>query len=97
MVTKGSGASRAARAGEAMAVLDARGLVAGWSEGARRLTGYAVGDVTGRPAADLVDGDAAAVWRALLTDGDTVVDLVHRDGRRRKVALRICPLAGGAG
>ncbi|MBP5859654.1 SpoIIE family protein phosphatase [Streptomyces scabiei] len=97
MVTKGSGASRAARAGEAMAVLDARGLVAGWSEGARRLTGYAVGDVTGRPAADLVDGDATAVWRALLTDGDTVVDLVHRDGRRRKVALRICPLAGGAG
>ncbi|MDX3521871.1 SpoIIE family protein phosphatase [Streptomyces scabiei] len=97
MVTKGSGASRAARAGEAMAVIDARGLVAGWSEGARRLTGYAAGDVTGRPAADLVDGDAAAVRRTLLTDGDTVVDLVYRDGRPRKVALRICPLTGGAG
>ncbi|MGW0841848.1 SpoIIE family protein phosphatase [Streptomyces sp. NPDC002787] len=96
MVTKASGASRAATAGEAMAVLDARGLVAGWSEGARRLTGYAAEDVAGRPAADLVAGDAAAVWRTLLTHGDTVVDLRYRDGRRQKVALRMCPLRGGA-
>ena len=97
MVTKASGASRAAAAGEAMAVVDARGLVAGWSEGARRLTGYGAGDVTGRPAADLVDGDAAVMWRALLTHGDAVVDLRYRDGRRQKVALRICPLRGGEG
>ncbi|MDT0565935.1 SpoIIE family protein phosphatase [Streptomyces sp. DSM 3412] len=97
MVTKASGASRAAAAGEAMAVVDARGLVAGWSEGARRLTGYTAEEVTGRPADALVDGDAAAVWRALLTHGDAVVDLRYRDGRRQKVALRICPVRGAAG
>ncbi|WP_200301505.1 SpoIIE family protein phosphatase [Streptomyces adelaidensis] len=97
MVTKASGASRAATAGEAMAVVDARGLVSGWSEGARRLTGHPAEDVVGRPAADLVDGDAAAVWRTLLTHGDALVDLRYRDGRRQKVALRMCPLRGGAG
>ncbi|QFR01939.1 SpoIIE family protein phosphatase [Streptomyces phaeolivaceus] len=97
MVTKASGVPRAATAGEAMAVVDARGLVVGWSEGARRLTGYTAGEVTGRPAADLVDGDAAVVWRTLLTHGDAVVDVRYRDGRRQKVALRICPLRGGRG
>ncbi|MEH0425592.1 SpoIIE family protein phosphatase [Streptomyces stelliscabiei] len=97
MVTKGSGASRAATAGEAMAVVDAHGLVVGWSEGARRLTGYTAGDVTGKPAADLVDGDAAAVRRTLLAHRDAVVDLRYRDGRLQKVALRICPLWGGEG
>ncbi|WNZ06871.1 SpoIIE family protein phosphatase [Streptomyces sp. 11x1] len=97
MVTKASGASRAATAGEAMAVVDARGLVAGWSEGARRLTGYSAEEVTGRPAADLVDGDPAAVWRTLLTHGDAVVDLRYRDGRRQKVAVRICPVRGAKG
>ncbi|MDX2602234.1 SpoIIE family protein phosphatase [Streptomyces caniscabiei] len=97
MVTKASGASRTATAGEAMAVVDARGLVAGWSEGARRLTGYTVDEVTGTSAAALVDGDAAAVWRTLLTHGDAVVDLRYRDGRRQKVAVRICPVRGAAG
>ncbi|MDX3783831.1 SpoIIE family protein phosphatase [Streptomyces europaeiscabiei] len=97
MVTKASGAPRAATAGEAMAVVDARGLVAGWSPGARRLTGYTAGDVTGRPAADLVEGDAPTVWRTLLTHGDTVVELRYRDGRRHKVALRMCPLWGAEG
>ncbi|MFD9253875.1 SpoIIE family protein phosphatase [Streptomyces bottropensis] len=97
MVTKGSGVSRAVTAGEAMAVVDARGLVVGWSEGARRLTGYAAGDVTGKPAADLLDGDAAAVRRMLLAHRDAVVDLRYRDGRPRKVALRICPLWAGEG
>ncbi|WP_338894500.1 SpoIIE family protein phosphatase [Streptomyces sp. TG1A-60] len=97
MVTKASGASRAATAGEAMAVVDARGLVAGWSEGARRLTGYTAGDVTGRPAAALLDGDAAAVRRTLLVHGDTVAGLRYRNGRRQLVALRMCPLWGADG
>ncbi|MGW1669730.1 SpoIIE family protein phosphatase [Streptomyces sp. NPDC002324] len=96
MVTKGS-PSPAVTDGEAMAVVDARGLVVGWSEGARRLTGYTAGDVTGKPAADLVDGDAAAVRRTLLAHRDAVVDLRYRDGRLQKVALRICPLRGGPG
>ncbi|MBZ3905727.1 SpoIIE family protein phosphatase [Streptomyces griseiscabiei] len=97
MVTKASGVSRAATAGEAMAVVDGRGLVVGWSEGARRLTGHTAREVTGRPAADLVDGDPAALWRTLLTHGDALADLRYRDGRRQKVALRICPVRGAAG
>ncbi|MFF7389142.1 SpoIIE family protein phosphatase [Streptomyces scabiei] len=97
MVTKASGASRAATAGDAMAVVDTRGLVAGWSEGARRLTGYSADEVTGRPAAGLVDGDPAAVWRALVTHGEAVVDLRHRDGRRHMVAVRICAVRGTEG
>nr|WP_086784202.1 SpoIIE family protein phosphatase [Streptomyces caniscabiei] len=53
--------------------------------------------MTGRPAADLVDGEPAAVWRTLLTYGDAVVDLRYRDGRRQGAAVRICPVRGGKG
>lgn len=35
-------------------IVDARGLVTGWSEGARRLTGYPAEAVVGRPARDLL-------------------------------------------
>lgn len=34
--------------------VDARGLVTGWSDGARRLTGHAAEEVVGRPARDLL-------------------------------------------
>ncbi|MDX2695682.1 PAS domain-containing protein [Streptomyces ipomoeae] len=94
MVTKASASSRAAPAGEAMAVVDARGLVAGWSEGARLLTGWAAADVTGRPASELVDGDASAARRALLAHGDALVTVRYRDGRLQELGLRMCPLWG---
>ncbi|GHH85807.1 SpoIIE family protein phosphatase [Streptomyces capitiformicae] len=97
MVTKGSGASWAAPGGEAMAVVDAHGLVSGWSEGARRLTGWAPEEVTGRPAAELIDGDVPAARRALLAFGDALVTLRYRDGRRQTMALRMCPLRGEDG
>ncbi|MDC2948045.1 ATP-binding SpoIIE family protein phosphatase [Streptomyces heilongjiangensis] len=96
MVTKGSAAPRDAAAGEAMAVIDAHGLVSGWSEGARRLTGYTAADVTGRPASDLVEGDSTAARRALLAHGEAVLTLRYRDGRPQRVAVRLVPLLGGA-
>ncbi|MEV5456523.1 PAS domain-containing protein, partial [Streptomyces sp. NPDC052535] len=37
----------------ATVIVDARGLVTGWSDGARRLTGYTAEEVVGRPARDL--------------------------------------------
>ncbi|BBC38943.1 PAS/PAC sensor protein [Streptomyces graminofaciens] len=80
-----------------MALVDARGLVTGWSEGARRLTGYPAEEVTGRPAAELVAGDAAAARRELVTHGGAVVTVRYRDGRRQELALRLCPLLGGPG
>jgi PAS domain S-box-containing protein len=97
MVTKGSGASWAAPGGEAMAVVGAHGLVSGWSEGARRLTGWAAEEVTGRPAAELIDGDVPAARRALPAFGDALVILRYRDGWRQTMALRICPLRGEDG
>ncbi|MET9827605.1 PAS domain S-box protein, partial [Streptomyces sp. NPDC006349] len=41
-------------------IVDARGTVTGWSDGARRLTGYAAEEVVGRPARDLLARDLLA-------------------------------------
>ncbi|GGT28135.1 hypothetical protein GCM10010254_56010 [Streptomyces chromofuscus] len=80
-----------------MVVLDSRGIVTGWSEGARELTGHVAEEVTGRPAAGLVDGDAGTAWHALRATGAAVVPVRRRDGRRTDLALRACPLAGADG
>ncbi len=96
MVTAPRDEKRTVPAGDAMAVVDTRGTVTGWSEGARLLTGYAAAEVTGRPAAELVDGDdkdAAEIWREL-REGAAVVPVRHRDGRRVELALRACPVQG---
>ncbi|MGW0585868.1 PAS domain-containing protein, partial [Streptomyces sp. NPDC002920] len=44
----------------ARAVVDEHGMITEWSEGARRLLGYASAQVVGRPAADLIDKEASA-------------------------------------
>ncbi|MEW2399697.1 SpoIIE family protein phosphatase [Streptomyces sp. NPDC046862] len=93
MVTPPRDDERAAPAGDAMAVVDARGIVTGWSEGARLLTGYTAPEVTGRPAADLVDADPAGAWRDL-REGAAVVPVRHRDGSRIELTLRVFPLHG---
>ncbi len=90
-------AARATTAGDAVAVVDTRGIITGWSEGARLLTGHPAEEVTGRPAADLVDGDAVTAWHALRETGAAVVPVRRRDGRRADLALRACPLAGADG
>lgn len=95
MVTAPRGPERTDPAGDVLAVVDACGTVTGWSEGARLLTGYAAAEVTGRPAADLVDGDPSGAWRTLCAGGDATVLLRHRDGRRADLTVRACPVRGG--
>ncbi|MCZ7456330.1 SpoIIE family protein phosphatase [Streptomyces sp. WMMC940] len=68
----------------ATAVISEQGVVTGWSEGARRLLGYAPAEIMGRPAARLLAHGAAPVgppgtpWPVDL--GGTLT-LRHRDGR----------------
>ncbi|MEX3101578.1 MULTISPECIES: SpoIIE family protein phosphatase [unclassified Streptomyces] len=72
----------------AAAVIDARGVVTGWSEGARELTGRTAGEAVGRFAAELL-GDA-------LPGGGPVV-LRHKDGHPVSVTLTACPVLGPGG
>jgi len=52
----------------ATAVLDGQGSVLLWSAGARRLLGYAAGDVTGRPATALLASDLPASARRCVAE-----------------------------
>ncbi|WP_028812574.1 SpoIIE family protein phosphatase [Streptomyces flavidovirens] len=82
---------------DATVVVDRRGVVTGWSEGARRLTGYAAAEVFGRPARALLgSGPPGDAWRALEEGGGTVA-VRHRDGRLVELAVRACPLLGEHG
>ncbi len=78
----------------AAAIVDAHGVVTGWSEGARRLTGLTADDAVGRPARELLAEDPPPAALAALTG--TVV-LRHRDGSAVPLALRACPVQGGDG
>ncbi|MEU8978082.1 SpoIIE family protein phosphatase [Streptomyces sp. NPDC058467] len=97
MATLPGDTGHATTAEDAMALVDERGVVTGWSEGARLLTGYTAEEVTGRPVSELVHGDTEAAGRELCTSGGTVVAVRRRDGRRTELALRVCPLLGGNG
>lgn len=88
-------------AATARATLDGHGVVTGWSEGARRLLGHRPGEVVGRPASALLDGDADAdaegtvphlvdlVDRSLarLPRWNGTLSLRHRDGHRLRTRL----------
>jgi PAS domain S-box-containing protein len=97
MVILPGDAGRATPAGDAMAVVDAHGVVTGWSEGARLLTGCPAEEITGRPLSELVDGDFDAAWRDLRTSGGAAVAVRRRDGKLTELALRACPLRGATG
>jgi PAS domain S-box-containing protein len=91
-------------AGTAVALIDADGTVAGWTQGAQRLTGYCAAEVVGRPAAVLLacDGDPAkgpAAGEACRAQGgwSGLAKFRHRDGRRLTVRLRVTPLTGQGG
>ncbi|QOV33538.1 SpoIIE family protein phosphatase [Streptomyces ferrugineus] len=71
----------------AVAILDAQGVVKGWSEGARRLTGLEAADVVGRPARDLLAEPPAPEGVAALT-GTAV--LRHRDGGAVPLTVTAC-------
>ncbi|CAM5283771.1 hypothetical protein STENM36S_09169 [Streptomyces tendae] len=80
-------------------IVDARGLVTGWSDGARRLTGYAAEEAVGRPARDLLARDAPArpLARTAPSGLSGTVLVRHRDGHPVSLRLRICPLLGADG
>ncbi|WP_143652647.1 PAS domain-containing protein, partial [Streptomyces sp. 13-12-16] len=75
-------------------VVDARGIVTGWSEGARRLTGHPAEEAVGRAARALLAGDAPS-GTAPLPPGP--VTLRHRDGHPVPVRLTVRPLLGAGG
>ncbi|WP_399896742.1 SpoIIE family protein phosphatase [Streptomyces sp. BBFR51] len=72
-------------------IVDARGTVTGWSDGARRITGYAAAEVVGRPARGLL---AREVPPGALS-GTAVIR--HRDGHAVPLRLRVCPLLDADG
>ncbi|MFG2127116.1 SpoIIE family protein phosphatase [Streptomyces sp. NPDC048751] len=77
-------------AATARAVVNAHGVVTGWSEGARRLVGYRASEVVGRSAAVLLAGEAPIVsLRSVvgLRRWNGAVDLRHRDGHLVPVSL----------
>ncbi|MFJ9027070.1 SpoIIE family protein phosphatase [Streptomyces sp. NPDC102274] len=86
-------------AATARAVIDARGTVTGWSEGARRLLGHWPSEIIGRSAARLLAEGATARSRtgtldpaaldpaALPERWSGTVTLLHRNGERLDVRL----------
>ncbi|MET8905350.1 SpoIIE family protein phosphatase [Streptomyces sp. NPDC004538] len=71
--------------------VDARGRVTGWSDGARRLTGYRADEVVGRAARELL---ARGALPATLSG---TAEIRHRDGGTVLLRLRSCPLLGADG
>ncbi|MEG8275131.1 SpoIIE family protein phosphatase [Streptomyces sp. AHA2] len=78
----------------AAATIDARGVVTGWSEGARQLTGHPAAEVVGRSVRDLLAEDVAP--EAVSARSGTVM-IRHRDGYLVGVRVRVCAVAGGDG
>ncbi|KUO09684.1 SpoIIE family protein phosphatase [Streptomyces sp. DSM 15324] len=78
----------------AAAVIDARGIVTGWSEGARLLTGHPAEEAVGRAAADLLAEDLPAAGGQAWS---RPVVVRHRDGHPVTLAVTACPLLGTGG
>ena len=76
-------------------VVDARGAVMVWSDGARRLLGYEAAEIVGRAVAGLLAADLPESTRRHVADGQRwagEVALRHRDGDRVVVRLQGTPL-----
>ncbi|MER5833970.1 SpoIIE family protein phosphatase [Streptomyces sp. NPDC002130] len=90
---EGSGAPPEGLLDEALtakAVVDERGVVTGWSEGARRLLGYGAPEVVGRPGATLLAGEPPpGLLSTMLTlpRWSGTAALLHREGHPLTVNL----------
>ncbi|WP_030678708.1 SpoIIE family protein phosphatase [Streptomyces cellulosae] len=78
----------------AAATTDAQGIVTGWSEGARRLTGHTAEEAVGRAARELLAEDPPD---SAVTELAGTVALRHRDGSCVTVALLAQPVLGADG
>ncbi|KKD03021.1 SpoIIE family protein phosphatase [Streptomyces sp. WM6386] len=78
----------------AAAIIDARGMVTGWSDGARRLTGYPAEEAVGLPVRELLAEEPSPDVLAARTG--TVV-LRHRDGTPVALPVRACEVLGPDG
>ncbi|MGW0207350.1 SpoIIE family protein phosphatase [Streptomyces sp. NPDC003233] len=88
----------------AIALLDARGTVIGWSQAAQRLVGYSAAEVVGRSAGALLvaaDDRAKAAQAAQESTfrgrWSDLAQVRHRDGRGIDVRLRVSSLSGQDG
>ncbi|MCM2580331.1 SpoIIE family protein phosphatase [Streptomyces meridianus] len=83
----------------ATAVLDARGVIIGWSPTAENLLGYPPGQVIGSRVDTLLlnpaDPGASILRRLRRTERSKAFDVRHRDGRMLRVATTMVPLADG--
>ncbi|MFE1258527.1 SpoIIE family protein phosphatase [Streptomyces fungicidicus] len=78
----------------AAVVVDARGVVTAWSEGARRLTGHRAEEAVGGPVRALLVQDPPLAGTSL-PSGPVV--LRHRDGHPVPARLTVRPLLGAGG
>jgi PAS domain S-box-containing protein len=78
----------------AAAVIDVHGTVTGWSDGARRLTGYPAELAVGLSVRDLLAEDPPP---HVVADRAGVVVLRRRDGTRRAVRIRAVEVRGPGG
>ncbi|WP_060886330.1 SpoIIE family protein phosphatase [Streptomyces caniscabiei] len=80
---------------DSVAIVDQGGIVIGWSDEARQLTGYAAEEVVGRDARQLLA--EAPLSTAPMVGWQGVVGVRHRDGRTLELALRVSPVQDGGG
>lgn len=88
--------------GAAVAMMDVRGTVTGWTEGARDLLGYSAAEVVGRSAALLLEprfaDRALAEWagRAQMRESwSGTTELRGKDGRGLRASIEALPVSGG--
>ncbi|GAA2211552.1 SpoIIE family protein phosphatase [Nonomuraea monospora] len=75
----------------AVAVIDADGIMIGWTRSAEDLTGYPAAAILGRPVTTLLLPGADPGWRP--GNGAGLVELRRRDGGRIVVRAEVAPLA----
>ncbi|MFB7498828.1 SpoIIE family protein phosphatase [Streptomyces sp. NPDC056161] len=101
---QGAGQSAGQTTGAAIAVVDEKGTLVGWTQAAERLTGFSAAEVVGRAAADLLAAteDSVKAWafaERCRAEGGWygLVGLRDRAGARLDVNLNAAPLAGRDG
>ncbi|MGW4391075.1 SpoIIE family protein phosphatase [Streptomyces sp. NPDC004685] len=104
MVTLGKSLTTADVSDMAIALLDDRGTVVGWTQAAEQFIGYSAGEVVGRTAALVLPEFTQApttsgfVEQCHVRNGwSGTTEVRHRDGRMLDVCLRISMLRGEGG